>query len=75
MKKKLEEELKELELIIASLESGDLDLDSAINKYTEAMKIAKSASEKLTEAEKQINLILQDNHELKEFVVEEKASS
>ena len=70
MKKKLEEELTELEEIIKQLESGDLDLDTAINKYTEAMKLAKSANDKLTSAEEQINKILTENNELKDFNIE-----
>jgi exodeoxyribonuclease VII small subunit len=69
MEKKLEEQLKDLEIIIKDLESGDLSLDDAINKYTEAMKIAKSASDKLNKAEEQINKILKDN-KLEEFNVE-----
>jgi exodeoxyribonuclease VII small subunit len=75
MKKKLEEQLQELEVIITELESGDLDLDSAINKYTEAMKIAKEANLKLSDAEGQINKILAENNELKDFNIEEKASN
>jgi exodeoxyribonuclease VII small subunit len=70
MEKKLEEQLQDLELIIKDLESGDLSLDDAINKYTEAMKIAKSASDKLNKAEEQINQILKDN-KLEEFNVEQ----
>lgn len=70
MKKKLEDELQELEQLIKELESGDLDLDTAINKYTEAMKIAKSANDRLTKAEEQINKILTENNELKDFNIE-----
>lgn len=68
--KKLEEELKELELIIKNLESGETDLDEAINEYTKAMKIAKSASDKLTKAEEQVNKILTENGDLADFKVE-----
>ena len=38
--KSFEEKLSELEVIVKELESGNVDLDNAINKYTEAMKIA-----------------------------------
>lgn len=66
---KLEEELKELEAIIKELETGDVNLDDAINKYTEAMKIVKSCSDKLTKAEEQVNKILAENGKLEDFNV------
>lgn len=68
--KKLEEELKELETIIKELETGEVDLDNAINKYTEAMKIAKKCSDKLTKASEQVNKILTENGKLEDFKVE-----
>lgn len=67
---KLEEELKELEAIIKELEAGEVPLDYAIDKYTKAMKLVKSCSTKLTKAEEQINKILTEDGELKEFKVE-----
>jgi exodeoxyribonuclease VII small subunit len=67
---KLEEELKKLENLVKELESGDTNLDDAINKYTEAMKIAKSCSDKLTKAEEQVNKILTENNKLEDFKVE-----
>ncbi len=69
--KTLEEELKELETIIKELESGDVNLDDAINKYTEAMKIVKSSSDKLKKAEEQVNKILAENGKLEDFNVSE----
>lgn len=65
--KSFEEKLEELELIVRELENGEVDLDDAINKYTEAMKIAKECSTKLDNATKAINKILKDNGELEEF--------
>ena len=47
---KFEEKLQNLEEIVKELEEGNVDLDDAINKYTEAMKIAKECSEKLDKA-------------------------
>ncbi len=67
---KLENDLKKLEAIVKELESGDTDLDDAINKYTEAMKIAKNCSVKLTKAEEQVNKILTENGKLEDFDVE-----
>ena len=64
---KFEEKLQNLEEIVKELEEGNVDLDDAINKYTEAMKIAKECSEKLDNATKAVNKILNDNNELEEF--------
>lgn len=68
--KNFEESLQELEAIVRELESGNVDLDNAINKYTEAMKLAKFCSEKLNDATEKVNKILTEDNELKEFNVE-----
>ncbi|MBQ3475434.1 MAG: exodeoxyribonuclease VII small subunit [Bacilli bacterium] len=65
--KKFEEKLTELENIVKELEEGNVDLDDAINKYTEAMKIAKECSTKLDNATKAVNKILNENNELEDF--------
>ena len=39
--KKFEEKMKDLETIVNELESGEIDLDSYIEKYTQAMKLVK----------------------------------
>ncbi|MBO5530271.1 MAG: exodeoxyribonuclease VII small subunit [Bacilli bacterium] len=64
---KFEEKLNNLEEIVKELEEGNVDLDDAINKYTEAMKIAKECSEKLDKATKAVNKILSENGELEDF--------
>ncbi len=69
--KNFEEKLNDLENIIKELESGNVDLDNAINKYTEAMKIAKECSTKLDEAEKAVDKILNEDGKLENFKVEE----
>ena len=68
--KNFEEALKYLELIVRELESGNVNLDDAINKYTKAMKLAKFCVEKLNDSTKKVNNILTDNDELKDFYVE-----
>ena len=65
--KSFEEKLEELELIVRELANGEVDLDDAINKYTEAMKIAKECSVKLDSATKAVNKILKENGELEDF--------
>ena len=67
---KFEEKLERLEKMVNELESGDVDLDAAINKYTEAMKLAKECSEKLKNAEESVNKILMENGNEEEFKTE-----
>ncbi len=69
--KTFEEMLNELEQIVKDLETGDVDLDNAIKKYTEGMKLAKSCNEKLSNATAQVNKILTDNGKLEDFNIEE----
>ena len=67
---KFEDKLNRLEKMVNELEKGDVDLDDAINKYTNAMKLAKECSEKLKNAEENVNKILTENGE-EDFKVEE----
>ena len=67
---KFEEKLKELEAIINELESGELDLDTLIEKYTTAMKLVKQCDEKLKNVEEKVNKIVTENGNLEEFEVE-----
>lgn len=69
--KTFEEMLNELEQIVKELETGDVDLDNAIKKYTEGMKLAKSCNEKLSNATAQVNKILTDSGKLEDFDIEE----
>ena len=64
---KFEEKLEKLESIVKELEEGNVDLDDAINKYTEAMKIAKECSKKLDDATKAVNKILNAEGNLEDF--------
>ena len=70
MEKTFENALQELEGIVKELESGNVDLDNAINKYTEAMKLAKFCSEKLNDATTKVNKILTEDNKLEEFNAE-----
>lgn len=69
--KTFEESLTELENIVKELETGEVDLDKAINKYSEAMKLAKTCSDKLNNATEKVNQILKENGELENFEIEE----
>ncbi|MDD3821943.1 MAG: exodeoxyribonuclease VII small subunit [Bacilli bacterium] len=65
-----EEKLKQLEKIVRELESGDVNLDDAIDKFNEAMKLAKECSDKLTNVEQQVNKILTSDDKLVDFDLE-----
>ena len=66
-----EEKIKLLEEIVKELETGEVPLDEAINKYTEAMKLAKLCDNKLKNAEEKLNSILNKDGKLEEFSIEE----
>lgn len=68
---KFEDKIKELESIINELESGSIDLDSSIDKYTKAMKLVNECDEKLKNIEEQVNKIVNSNNELEDFSIEE----
>ena len=67
--KSFEDNLKELEVIVAELEKGELSLEDAISKFENGIKVSKECNSKLEEAEKRINIIL--NGEEQKFEVEE----
>ena len=68
---KFEDKIKELEGIINELESGEIDLESSIEKYTKAMKLVHECDEKLKNIEEQVNKIVKENGQLENFNVEE----
>ncbi len=69
--KTFEENLKELENLVKELESGEADLDKVIEKYSEAMKLAKLCGDKLTKATEEVNKILKENGTLENFEIPE----
>ena len=68
--KKFEEKMKDLETIVNELESGEIDLDSSIEKYTQAMKLVKECDEKLKTVEEQVNKIVTENGTIENFNIE-----
>ena len=65
-----EEKLEKLESIVKELESGEVPLDDAINKYTEAMKLIKECDLELKDTEEKISKIVNKDGELEDFTVE-----
>ena len=68
--KTFEDELKELEKIVTELEKGEVALDDAINKYSEAMKLAATCDKKLKEAEEMITKIVGSDGSTSDFKIE-----
>lgn len=71
MEKTFETALKDLEVIVHELESGNIPLENAITKYTEAMNLVKFCSEKLNTATEQVNKTVSESGELKDFELKE----
>ena len=65
--KKFEEKMSDLEVLVKSLENGDIALDDAIKSFTEAMNLAKDCDKELKDAEKALTEIVSEDGTLKEF--------
>ena len=61
-KKTFEQSMKQLEQIVQELESGDLSLEKAINKFEEGIQLSMFCSKKLEETEKKISILLKDTN-------------
>lgn len=66
-----EENIKKIEEIVRELESGNVPLDDALNKFNEAYKLSKECDEKLKEVNDSLNRILNKDGTLTEFKIEE----
>ena len=69
--KTFEDSVRELETIVTELESGELDLDKSIVKYTEAMKLIDFCEKKLNSATETINKLVDENGKITDFKIEE----
>lgn len=72
-KLKFEDAIKKLEDIAKELESGELGLDESVAKFEEGIKLSKKCNNMLNEAEKKINILIDNGEEIKEenFIPEE----
>lgn len=68
-----EEALSRLELIVDSLEAGDVPLEKAIDLFQEGMKLANKCNQKLENIESKIEMILEKDGDFirKPFAYEE----
>lgn len=69
--KKFEDQVRALEKIVSELESGELGLDDAIVKYTEAMKLIDFCEKKLNSATETINKLVEENGKITDFKIDE----
>ena len=58
--KKFELALEELEKVVERLESGDLSLEDSLAAFEEGVGLVKYCNQKLTEAERKIELLVRD---------------
>ncbi len=58
--KNFEEKLEELEKIAMQIEDGKLSLEDSISKFEEGIKLSKECTKILDDAEKKINILLEN---------------
>lgn len=68
---KFEDQVRALEKIVSELESGELGLDDAIVKYTEAMKLIDFCEKKLNSATETINKLVEESGKITDFKIDE----
>lgn len=66
-----ENNIKKLEEIVRELESGNVPLDDALNKFNEAYKLSRECDDKLKEVSNSLNKVLNKDGNLEEFKIEE----
>jgi exodeoxyribonuclease VII small subunit len=59
-KPSFEKAIDDLEKIVKALESGDLPLEKALEKFEAGIKLSRYCSETLDEAEKRVTLLMAD---------------
>ncbi|BBO80247.1 exodeoxyribonuclease 7 small subunit [Desulfosarcina ovata subsp. sediminis] len=59
-KPSFEKALNDLEKIVRALESGDLPLEKALEKFEAGIKLSRYCTETLDEAEKRVTLLMAD---------------
>lgn len=60
-----EKALDELESIVEDLESGDLSLENSLKSFETGIKLARQCQEKLSQAELQVQKLIEEDGELK----------
>ena len=57
-----ESSLEELERIVRELERGDLPLEKSLELFEQGVKLSRACQERLSEAERRIEMLTRDNH-------------
>ena len=60
-----EKALEELESIVEDLESGDLSLENSLKSFEKGITLARQCQEKLSQAELQVQKLIEEDGELK----------
>ena len=60
-----EESLGELESLVDRLERGQLTLDQSLETFEKGMKLARACNKKLSDAERKIEILIEDNGKLR----------
>lgn len=60
-KKTFEKAMEQLEQVVVDLETGDIPLDKALQKFEEGMVLSKYCADRLDETEKKVSLLLADS--------------
>ena len=66
MKASFENQMENLEKIVAELEKGELSLDESVAKFEEGIKISKECNKTLETAEKKITMLINNDGEIQE---------
>ena len=63
-----EKAINKLEKIVNRLESGGLNLDDSMEKFTEGVELVKYCNQELNKAEKKIEVVLKEEDEYSDIV-------
>ncbi len=58
--RKFEEELADLEAIVAKIDSGELSLEESISAFERGVALVRSLNQKLDEVEKKVEVLVRD---------------
>ncbi len=61
MEKTFEASLAELEIIVGTLEEGDLPLEESLELFEKGIKLSRDCRTRLTNAERRIEILMQDS--------------
>lgn len=60
--KNFEKAMKELEDLVAKLEQGELTLEESLHLFEQGIKLSRSCSKMLDDAEQKVNILVKDKN-------------